>query len=232
MYHYAGNNPIRYIDPDGRADSPSWKKIPEKCEETTYTETMINPQTRTINYYTYHRKVDHFRISFTGKTADNKTISFSGTKDKISISNNSGLVSTSVDATLIRLNVKYDGKSYDYYELQTKYSTRFLFFVDNTPADKAIQVLLDLSVDEESDKQSLYNGNFNRDVIEDELFQNSIIKLLSAGLATSISADNILLQSLVNTIIATTQEAAEKQYNNQGSNEVKREIQYFLPEDN
>ena len=61
LYHYEGNNPVKYLDPDGRADKVSGglPYEPEKWNETYFPGAM---QYRT-NCYAYALNLQHNPIT-------------------------------------------------------------------------------------------------------------------------------------------------------------------------
>ena len=135
----------------------------------------------------FNNSIKHFRLSNKGfnQNASNINISFSGTKDVISINSNSFLLSSNSSATLTRLNVVIDGVNYDYYHLSITQKNRVLFKSSSTTMNFYVLVQ-DSSATTEDNEQSIYGGSFNRDIVETKIRELNAMSIAFVSLDAMI----------------------------------------------
>ena len=231
LYHYASNNPVRYTDPDGRNSGfkhPEWEKIEDKHISENFSFNGVS-RTGLSCTTTHNRTIDHYRTSYSGDFNGIK-VSFSGTKDVITISDANPIFRNEWECTLIRLNVDYDGKNYDFIAVYVKNQKRVcLIPIPREPSVSKSSILIE---DLFNDSESIYKGKFYRGDVEDWLVQKGIKDIQLFGLE-NIKLDGIqgAAAEMMKFFVGKEIYDLNKQYDSEGNEEIKRVINFILAED-
>ena len=152
LYHYAGNNPVKYVDPDGRVD---WNR----AYDGDYLYNSIDDPDLIYSPASFYTKIEHYRATRESGNINSHYYSLSGTKDIIEIKQGGIPLQTSTLILLKRYNINIDGENYDVFSIFGISKTRLLFKTDNP----RYLISTFIAKDPENDDGSIYNGFFNRD---------------------------------------------------------------------
>ncbi|WP_252508064.1 RHS repeat domain-containing protein [Treponema denticola] len=175
VYHYAGNNPIKYTDPDGKI---TWNRAEDG---DIHYNSLYNPDLRNC-YAVFSINTEHYRATRETNTIKNHSYSLSGTKDIIEIRQGGIEAQTITTVTLKRFNINLDGKNYDVFKMEGESNIRLLF-ISNTKHLKSSF----FANDPLGDDKSIYNGFYNLNNFIDFLKGEDTNKLAFAAINFGLS---------------------------------------------
>ena len=175
MYHYAGNNPVKYTDPDGRF---SWNRASEGDYQynSLFDPNLVNCSA------VFSTDIKHYRTSETGNI-NGYSYKLSGTKDEISLKQGGLGLQTSTNVTLTRFNINIDEKTYDVFFMKGDSSTRLLFLTDTKTFESMF-----ITEDASNDNGSIYKGFFNRDNIVKFLGKQDALNAAFASISFGLTS--------------------------------------------
>ncbi|UTC43011.1 RHS repeat domain-containing protein [Treponema sp. OMZ 857] len=175
LYHYAGNNPVKYTDPDGKI---TWNRAEDR---DIHYNSLYNPDLRNC-YAVFSINTEHYRATRETNTIKNHSYSLSGTKDIIEIRQGGIEAQTITTVTLKRFNINLDGKNYDVFKMEGESNIRLLF-ISNTKHLKASF----FANDPLGDDKSIYNGFYNLNNFIDFLKGEDANKLAFAAISFGLA---------------------------------------------
>jgi len=175
VYHYAGNNPVKYTDPDGKI---TWNRAEDG---DIHYNSLYNPDLRNC-YAVFSINTEHYRATRETNTIKNHSYSLSGTKDIIEIRQGGIEAQTITTVTLKRFNINLDGKNYDVFKMEGESNIRLLF-ISNTKHLKSSF----FANDPLGDDKSIYNGFYNLNNFIDFLKGEDANKLAFAAISFGLA---------------------------------------------
>lgn len=175
VYHYAGNNPVKYTDPDGKI---TWNRAEDR---DIHYNSLYNPDLRNC-YAVFSINTEHYRATRETNTIKNHSYSLSGTKDIIEIRQGGIEAQTITTVTLKRFNINLDGKNYDVFKMEGESNIRLLF-ISNTKHLKSSF----FANDPLGDDKSIYNGFYNLNNFIDFLKGEDANKLAFAAISFGLA---------------------------------------------